>query len=114
MAGLEHKAYEPSIAAGRLVIAESASQPVGFVEWNPGRIERLYVTEGGQGLGGALLRLGEQEASGQGRSPVELEAALNAISFYERHGYKRLEPGIFSGRPPGMIPIPMMRMWKTF
>jgi len=113
MAGLEHDAYEPGIAAGNLVVAESASEPVGFVEWNPGRIERLYVTQSGQGIGAALLRLGEQQASGEDRSPIELEAALNAVNFYERHGYIRLEPGVFGGRPPSLIPIPMMRMRKT-
>lgn len=112
LAGFDSSVYEPAIAAGQLTIAERETGPVGFVQWGRGRIERLYVTQAGRGLGAALLKLGERGAL-EGAAALELEAALNAVGFYERHGYERLAPDVFGGRPAGMIPIPMMRMRRV-
>lgn len=42
------------------------------------------------GVGTALLTSLEQEARGRGNQTIGLSASLNAVPFYEHHGYERI------------------------
>jgi GNAT superfamily N-acetyltransferase len=43
----------------------------------------------GRGAGGALLQAAEDEVRRRGASALSLQAALNAVPFYRKHGYMR-------------------------
>ena len=65
-------------------------------------IKRMYATQGGNGVGAALLHALEQEADALGYHVIRLSTRIvntRAVSFYERHGY-RLIPnfGRYKGR----------------
>ncbi|WP_435063108.1 GNAT family N-acetyltransferase [Halobaculum sp. EA56] len=56
-----------------------------------GAVEAVYVDpdRAGEGLGSALLADLEREARERGLRALGLHASLNAVGFYERHGYER-------------------------
>ena len=63
----------------------------GFIRVNGSEIEKLFVEPAfqGQGIGGALIEHAVKETAG--RRLLVLEKNLNAIRFYERHGFKATE-----------------------
>jgi len=90
------ESYRTAFASRELFVAERQGQIVGFGQLDPrrGEIEACYVAPGavGFGIGKALLGRMEEEARRRGHSVVHLNATLNAESFYERMGYRRLGP----------------------
>jgi putative acetyltransferase len=76
----------------RFVVAEIAGRVVGFGQFNPStaEVEAVYVhpEHAGAGVGGALLRHLEQLADAASLPSLHLTATLNAVPFYERHGFK--------------------------
>jgi predicted GNAT family N-acyltransferase len=81
--------YEELISHGRMVVAEENGVIVGFVDAEPGELTRLFVlpSASGFGLGGRLLKVGLEQARRDHEGPIKLEATLNAVGFYERHGF---------------------------
>jgi GNAT superfamily N-acetyltransferase len=88
--------YRTAFASRQLFVAEWQEQIVGFGQLDPrrGEIEACYVAPEavGSGIGAALLRRMEEEARRRGHSIVQLNATLNAESFYARMGYRWLGP----------------------
>lgn len=91
--------YEALIARGRMFVAErSDGAVVAFVDTVPGELTRLFILPeaAGQGLGTRLLALGVEKASVGFSGPVRVEATLNAVRFYEKHGFKPLHHALSS------------------
>ena len=97
--------YEALIDHGRMAVAEQGGVIVGFVDAEPGEVTRLFLlpTASGRGLGSRLLRIGIEQARRGHDGKIKLEATLNAVGFYEKHGFKVLGSGYTShslGGPP--------------
>ena len=90
------EAYRTAFASRELFVAERGGEVVGFGQLDPrrGEIEACYVAPHavGSGIGAALVTRMELEARRRGHAVVHLNATLNAESFYERMGYRRLGP----------------------
>jgi GNAT superfamily N-acetyltransferase len=88
--------YRTAFASRQLFVAESQERIVGFGQLDPrrGEIEACYVAPEavGSGIGAALLGRMEEEARRRGHSIVQLNATLNAETFYARMGYRWLGP----------------------
>ncbi|GAA0192084.1 GNAT family N-acetyltransferase [Halobaculum roseum] len=58
----------------------------------PGTVEAVYVhpDRAGEGVGTALLADLERAAGDRGLGALGMHASLNAVGFYERHGYTRV------------------------
>jgi GNAT superfamily N-acetyltransferase len=97
--------YEALIAHGRMIVAEQGGVIVGFVDAEPGEVTRLFLlpTASGKGLGSRLLKIGIEQARRGHNGAIKVEAALNAVGFYEKHGFKVTGSGYTShnlGGPP--------------
>lgn len=57
-----------------------------------GAVEAVYVhpDHAGAGVGSVLLSDLEREARDRGLASLGMHASLNAVGFYERHGYERV------------------------
>lgn len=77
------------------VVAEEDGNIVGYavVDANTCTLTQLYVRPSlvRNGLGSALLERAEQRAVNAGCDILYIYASLNAIEFYEKQGYERLE-----------------------
>ena len=73
--------------------ADADSRVVGFVgvDLGAGVLETLYVRPeaAGEGVGTTLLDHAERVAREDGHDELLTGASLNAVGFYERHGYDR-------------------------
>lgn len=63
-----------------------------------------------QGVGSALLAALEAAAGEQSLLRLTLKATMNAVPFYERHGYISEGPDIAMVR--GGVPLPCVKMSK--
>lgn len=90
--------YEDLVAGGRAVVAEHDGRVVGFVDAEPGEVTRLFLLPeaAGHGLGARLLAVGMETARDGHAGPVRVEATINAVGFYERHGFRVVGRGHFS------------------
>ena len=100
--------YEDLIAKGRMVVAEQSGVVVGFVDAEPGELTRLFIlpSASGNGLGKRLLQIGIEHARQRHDGTTKVEVTLNAVGFYERHGFKITGKGPSShtlGGPPIQI-----------
>ena len=77
--------YQPAIEAEQMFVAELGKEVIGFGHSVPGEVLAIFVepTHHRRGVGALLL----SEALERSGSPAELEATLNAVPFYERHGF---------------------------
>lgn len=94
------------------LIAENRGLRAGFASWRGSWLEALFVDPDHQssGVGRALLTACENAAAGQNCFLSDLNATLNARSFYEAAGFKVLEEGFeekFGERIPHLA---MMRL----
>lgn len=76
-----------------VVVAERSDVIVGFAVLkldNPS-IDKLYIAPfmGKQGIGSLLLSAIERMAREHGIDELSLSSTLNAVSFYEHHGYHK-------------------------
>lgn len=72
--------------AVRLYVCESGGKIKGFSGIAGGKLEMLFVSERGAGIGSALLR----QATGNGVTKVDVnEENQPALSFYEANGFRR-------------------------
>lgn len=84
-----------------LLVAERDGEVAGFGEWadaedgdeDVGEVVACYVhpAHANQGVGTALLERMHSELRGAGYERAALTASLNAVGFYERHGYEERE-----------------------
>jgi putative acetyltransferase len=78
-----------------VLVAEIGSAVVGFaiLDVDSGALLALYIQPGqrGTGIGSTLLGHVETSAHMNGADTVALLASRNAVGFYERHGYERVE-----------------------
>lgn len=91
--------YEALIARGRMFVAEREDGTVvAFVDTVPGEVTRMFILPeaAGQGLGSRLLALGIENASEGFSGLVKVEATLNAVRFYEKHGFVILHHALSS------------------
>jgi putative acetyltransferase len=76
-----------------MFVAASAGQVVGFASTRGSELLGLYVDScSGRGAGRSLLRAVERHARSRGFAILSLQATLNAVAFYERHGFLRHRP----------------------
>lgn len=89
--------YRESIEdpATELVVADADGNVVGFGELDvsSGEIEAVFVDpeRGGEGIGSSILEHFERRLREEGFALARLQAVRNAVGFYERHGYERVE-----------------------
>ncbi len=86
------RGYLRAIASGGLFVAEAGGQIVGFCEAAKGEVRAVFVDPRsvGRGVGSALLSQALHFAKLGTSRPVRLESTLNAVGFYERHGFVRV------------------------
>lgn len=91
VAGKTHAGYVRAIAERRVFVAFRGERVVGFSELDPqtGEVFAVYVRPDclRQGLGGLLLQTLETCAAEHALGRLHLHATLNAIPFYEAHGF---------------------------
>jgi putative acetyltransferase len=97
-----------------LVAAVQDGRLVGAAQLDPadGRLRALFVDAAsqGRGLGGALLAEVEARAIRRGLGRLHGAMALNAVPFYQAHGFRSYPgPSYLAGR----IPVPVVAMEKT-
>ena len=82
--------YDKAIDSKALFVADDDDSIVGFGHLENGRIEALYVSPKyvGIGVGKKILQTLEHVAEQSGSKIVHVSSTLNAVSFYERAGYR--------------------------
>ena len=92
---LRPEKYGEAISSNEFFVAEENGEVLGFGELNKadGEITGLYVSPdvAGRGVGWKLLCTLEERARSFGLESLHLTSSLNAVSFYERAGFKSLE-----------------------
>jgi GNAT superfamily N-acetyltransferase len=103
--------YENLIDRGHMIVAEQSAVIIGFVDAEPGEVTRLFILPGaaGSGVGKRLLHVGIEMARRGHNGPVRVEATLNAVDFYKKHGFKILMSGHASHTVGGPL-IPVVHM----
>lgn len=83
----------PLARGDAIFIAVLGGKRVGFSQLSGDYIRAVYVRAkfARKGIGAALLNALEQEAIGRGIAQVHLDSSLNAVPFYEHHGYRTVE-----------------------
>jgi N-acetylglutamate synthase-like GNAT family acetyltransferase len=92
-------------------VAQVQDQIVGFVGTRPGEVVSLFVAPAwaGQGLGRDLLHRGMADAGRHHQGAITAVATLNAVGFYARHGFKRVDEGHFT-RGEDRLAYPVVEM----
>lgn len=77
------------------IIAERGGLRAGFASWRGSWLESLFVDPDhqGKGVGRALLNACDEAASRDNRFLSDLNATLNARTFYEAVGFQVMEEG---------------------
>ena len=106
--------YEPFLKEAVCLVAETSGALAGFAILDPalGEVHALYVDPDsvGKSIGTQLLMAIEDHARTAGRVELALNATLNSVSFYERHGYTCQGPA--TNEIPRGSSLPCMRMAK--
>jgi len=78
--------------------SEAGGEVAGFgaIDLESGEVRAVYVhpDHAGGGVGSAILRELEGRAREQGLPDLHLTASLNAVPFYERHGWASTGPTV--------------------
>jgi N-acetylglutamate synthase-like GNAT family acetyltransferase len=92
---LRPEKYAGAIDRYEFFVAEEDGVVVGFGELGQevGAIQGLYVSPSvkGRGVGRELLRTLEERARAYGLKSLRLTSSLNAVTFYERAGFRAVE-----------------------
>jgi GNAT superfamily N-acetyltransferase len=97
-----------------MFVAESAMGALaGFGSIQGDEVHAVYVAPGraGGGIGSALLGELEAHARRAGVRVIRLRSSINAVGFYERHGYRRPGDGGGGFRAAG-VEIPCIALSK--
>lgn len=112
---LSPESYSSLLRKRLMIVAVADASVVGFGQLNPEarEIEAIYVLPDrqGQGIGRRLLAELEQRARRLGLRKLEVSATLNAVGFYERHGYLRRRVAVH--RMPTGLELQCVRMAKA-
>lgn len=110
--------YLNELLAINLTLAVRGHEIVGSAGWNQhdaetARVRKVFVhpSHAGQGVGGRLLIQVESEFLNLGFRRVICRASMNAISFYEKNGFSKIEQN--SMDLGNGITIPVMMMQKA-
>ncbi len=104
--------YHGAIDQGALWVADDGGI-AGFVEVEGHELSKLFVAgdRAGQGAGGTLLAVALGAIFDGGAAAAYLEATLNAVPFYQKHGFAVAGSGYFSrGGSPVRIEIVKMEL----
>lgn len=114
LSGRSPQRYLQGIAAGAVFVAESDATIIGFCEGVTGEVRAVFVDPAwtGRGVGKALLLRALQLAATEPLSPVRLEASLNAVAFYERHGFHEVARSTVR-RNTVDVPVVIMEMLRA-
>jgi putative acetyltransferase len=111
---LRPEKYARAIDRYEFFVAEEDGVVVGFGELGQeaGVIQGLYVSPSvkGRGVGRDLLRTLEERARAYGLKWLRLTSSLNAVTFYERAGFRAVE-GLTETIAPG-VERASVRMFK--
>jgi N-acetylglutamate synthase-like GNAT family acetyltransferase len=92
---LQSEKYASAIGSNEFFVAEESGAVVGFAELSraDSEVQGLYVSPevAGRGVGRKLLGTLEERARAFGLKSLRLTSSLNAVSFYEREGFRPLE-----------------------
>ena len=90
LAGRSPQGYFHGISTGATFVAEAGGEIVGFCESVPGEVRAVFVDPRwkGKGFGAKLLSWALSLAEAGPSGSVRLESTLNAVSFYERFGFR--------------------------
>jgi len=82
-------------------LARRDGVPVGYVAIKRNEMGHLFVHPDAarQGVGAAMVAFGERLLRSRGHRSVIAYASLNAMEFYEKQGYRRVEEIEFELRP---------------
>lgn len=97
-------------------IAEIEDVPIGFSHGVPGEIKRLFVDAKfmGRGAGTGLLKRALADALPGGSGLVRVDAMLNAVSFYQKWGFREVGRDVFPDRDEALPPIDVVIMEARF
>jgi putative acetyltransferase len=108
--------FERMLEHQELHVAEQNGQVVGYgqVDLESGQIVAVYVKPEAahKGIGTALLEALEAQARFHGWPRVHLTTTLNALPFFEKHGYERVGP--FDHEVANDVILPCVNMRKAF
>ena len=100
-----------SVDGETILVAERASRVAAFASLKGEMLFGLYVDPThGRGLGHELLASVEDDARGRSVAVLSLQATLNAVPFYRRHGYSVDRAGVV---PRGNLKLPVVEMSKS-
>lgn len=107
--------YTPNPEVFFVALADDDSV-IGFGELNleASEVEAVFVAPdyGRRGIGRRLLQFLENLAVQRGLTHLVLDASLNAVTFYERMGYRQTEPTV-QVYGENAVPVPGMLMTKN-
>jgi len=109
LTGRSPQDYARGISSGALLVAETRGAVIGFCEGVPGEVRAVFVDPpwAGRGIGAQLLARAVILAEAGQSGPICLESTLNAVGFYERHGFRQLGPVAVS-RSRVEVPVVLM------
>lgn len=111
--GRTAEGYLPAIEHDEMFVMESDGRMVGFGHATQGEVQAVFVDPGwaGRGVGSALLEHALRLAERGHEGPIQLKSTLNAVGFYEAHGF--VEVGATELDKHGMaLPFVLMeRRW---
>ena len=89
LTGRTAEGYQPAIERDEMFVMESDGLMVGFGHATQGEVQAVFVDPGwaGRGVGGALLEHALRLAARGHEGPIQLKSTLNAVGFYEAHGF---------------------------
>jgi GNAT superfamily N-acetyltransferase len=101
--GRSSQNYLGAIESGAIWIAEEAGRALGYTEFFPGEVTSLFVRSdvSGRGLGSLLLNFAIAGASQGHEGSIRLEATMNGVQFYRKHGFVMVGEGCLV-RPSGL------------
>lgn len=116
MSGRQVEDYRAECASGAIWVAESGGKAVGFAQGVPGEVKRLFVDAAtvGLGAGAGLMERALTDARAGGVDLVRIDATLNAVSFYEKWGFREVGRGVFPGRAAPLPQIDVVLLEKRF
>jgi ribosomal protein S18 acetylase RimI-like enzyme len=81
--------YLLGIRSGSMFVAEANAKVVGFGQSKPAEVLAVFVEPGsaGRGIGSLLLERALSDA-GASNGVVRVESTINAVGFYEHHGFR--------------------------